>query len=96
MIHPSQPSAEAMFKRFHGFGPLRREILRYPRIIPEVLVQLGELGGLIYRSDKWTPGTVRTYIHFMEDPPRLACNPPGNQLYIVGGSYRVTAKGLEG
>jgi hypothetical protein len=60
------------------------------------LVDLGELAGLIYRSDKWHPGQVQTYIHFMETPPRLASDAGGTQLYIVGGDYRVTRRGIEG
>ena len=64
--------------------------------MPAVVVQLGELIGLIYRSDKWQAGSPRTFIHIMEDPPRLFCDPPGTQLYVVGGSYRVSARGIEG
>lgn len=66
------------------------------RIIPPVVVRLGTLQGLIYRSDKWTPGFDRNYIHFMEDPPLLVCSPQGNQLYVLGGSYRISARGIEG
>jgi len=66
------------------------------RLIPPVVVQLGTLAGLIYRSDKWTPGTMRSYIHMMESAPRLVCDPSGRQLYLLGGSYRVTERGIEG
>ena len=40
-------------------------------------------------------GRPRTFIHFMEDPPRLVTNTAGTQLYVVGGRYRVTARGIE-
>jgi hypothetical protein len=60
------------------------------------LTELGELVGVIYRSDRRTPGRARTYIHFMQDRPRLASDATGRQLYVVGGSYRVTARGIEG
>jgi hypothetical protein len=60
------------------------------------LVHLGALRGLIYSSDKGGYGRPKTYIHFMETPPRLACDPRGTQLYIVGGRYRVTPRGIEG
>lgn len=66
------------------------------RLIPPVLVQLGELRGVIYASDRCGDGVKRTYIHFMERPPILACNAGGDQLYIVGGGYRVTRRGIEG
>ena len=66
------------------------------RLTPKVLVSLGELRGLIYRSDKEQCGQPRTFIHFMETPPLLASDPEGKQLYIVGGNYRVTSRGIEG
>jgi hypothetical protein len=59
-------------------------------------VQLGELVGLIYRSDKWQRGDPRTYIHVLRDPPRLVSDIDGRQLFLLGGSYRVTARGIEG
>jgi hypothetical protein len=63
--------------------------------MPNVLVLLGALRGLIYRADRGDGG-VRTYIHFMEREPQLTCNTDGTQLYIVGGNYRVTRRGIEG
>jgi hypothetical protein len=32
----------------------------------------------------------------MDDPPRLVADVTGRRLFIVGGSYRVTARGIEG
>jgi hypothetical protein len=73
-------------------------ILRIPcmRVIPRVLVHVGELRGLIYASDRGRRGVKRTYVHFMEHPPILACNPRGDRLYVVGGRYRITRRGIEG
>ena len=89
-------TAQALFERFHSFSPptmLRRQC---PRLMPKILVNLGELRGLIYRSDKEQCGRPRTFIHFMETPPLLASDQEGKQLYIVGGNYRVTSRGIEG
>jgi hypothetical protein len=86
----------ALYREFNRFGPSGVVKLAQRRIIPPVVVELGELVGLIYRSDKGQPRRLRTYIHFMEDPPRLVSNAEGSQLYIVGGSYRVTRRGIEG
>ena len=86
----------ALYEAFNGFvsdGVIR---VRHPRVMPPVVVHLGDLVGVIYRSDKGRPREPRTYIHFLEDPPRLVSDPLGTQLYVVGGSYRVTARGLEG
>jgi hypothetical protein len=66
------------------------------RVIPKVLVKLGHLRGLIYSSDRGSPMCDRTYIHFMETPPLLVCDPEGKQLYVIGGNYRVTNRGIEG
>jgi hypothetical protein len=73
----------------------RRLIPNRP-VPPEELVQVGQLRALIYSSDKGRQGRNRTFIHFMETPPLLACDPQGRQLYIVGGRYRVTRRGIEG
>lgn len=88
-------AARALFQRFHCFpaGPVLR--MRCPRRIPRVLVALGRLRGLIYSSDRGTPGCHRSYIHFMRHPPLLVSNPQGTQLYVIGGRYRVTRRGIE-
>ncbi len=85
-----------LYRTFNRFGPSSIVMIRQSRVIPPVVVELGKLVGLIYRSDKDQPGRPQTYIHFMEEPPRLVSNVEGRQLYIVGGSYRVTAQGIEG
>jgi hypothetical protein len=86
----------SLYRAFNRFGPSGMLRIRHPRMIPPVAVELGDLVGLIYRSDKRQPGRPRAYIHFMQDPPRLVSNPEGTQLYIVGGSYRITQRGIEG
>jgi hypothetical protein len=85
-----------LYRVFHSFGPSRLRVVGRSRIMPPIVVDLGELVGVMYRSDKGRPGQPRTYIHRMEDPPRLVSNVEGTQLYIVGGSYRVTPRGIEG
>lgn len=85
----------ALFRTFNRFSPAALVNVR-AHCVPPVLVQLGEAVGLIYRSDKWQRGRPRTYIHFMEDPPLLASNVAGTQLFLIGGSYQVTPRGIEG
>jgi hypothetical protein len=89
-------TAFKLFHRFHSFSAPWVERAPCRRMIPRVLVHLGTLRGLIYSSDKWDPGRPKSFIHFMETPPRLACDPDGVQLYIIGGKYRVTRRGIEG
>jgi hypothetical protein len=88
--------AASLYQTFNGFAPTRMRRVRHSRLMPPVVVQLGQLRGLIYRSDKYKPSEPSTYIHFMETPAVLASNPEGTQLYIVGGHYRVTSRGIEG
>ncbi len=85
-----------LYRRFNRFGPGWVTRVAHCRVIPPVVVQLGDLVGLIYRSDKWLPGHPRTYIHFMQDPPRLTSDVAGRRLFVVGGTYRVTPRGIEG
>jgi hypothetical protein len=61
-----------------------------------VQVDLGELRGLIYRSARGPCDRPQTFVHFLETPAQLTCDPTGRQLYIQGGNYRVTRRGIEG
>ena len=84
-----------LFRDFHRFPMEKVMVTPCKREIPEVLVRLGNLRGVIYSSDRGD-GVAKTYIHFLEHPPLLTCDPNGSQLYVVGGSYRVTRNGIEG
>ena len=94
-IH-NMPQGMELYRAFNGFEPSHVVKVHHTRVIPPVVVELGELVGLMYRSDKGQPGQPRTYIHRMENLPRLVSNIEGTQLYIVGGSYQVTSRGIEG
>lgn len=94
---PCVAKARSLFRRFHCYAAPKIERQPCKRIIPRVLVRLGNLRGLIYSSDRAQCGRPRTFIHFMESPPpMLACDPQGEQLFILGGRYRVTRNGIEG
>lgn len=99
-VCPEPPSrgqkACDLFEQFHCFRPGRVMKLPCRRVMPKLLVHVGELRGLIYRSDRGQRGCPRQFVHFLESPAELACDPTGRQLYIVGGNYRVTPKGIEG
>ncbi len=93
---PQVRAAQKLFRTFHCFGAPR--VLRIPcrRVIPPVLVHLGFLRGLIYSSDRGQSGCPRTFVHFMRTAPRLVCDRQGRQLFILGGRYRITRRGIEG
>ncbi len=87
--------ASVLYRRFSQLPARSVQRIAHPRVVPPVVVELGRLVGLVYRSDKWV-GRPRNYIHFMKDPPRLVCDVTGRRLFVVGGSYHVTARGIEG
>ena len=91
----SYTRARATYRAVHRSSPDAVVRLRCRRTMPGVLVHLGALRGVIYSADRGDGG-VRTYIHFMEHAPALACDSAGRQLYILGGRYRVTRRGIEG
>jgi hypothetical protein len=101
LIHPSPHSQDVdqgrtLYREFNHFDASRSIKVKHSRLIPPVVVDLGEMVGIIYRSDKGQPGQPQAYVHFMQDPPRLVSNVEGTQLYIVGGSYHITRQGIEG
>jgi hypothetical protein len=94
-VTPDEGLARTLFRRWNGFPADLVWRRRRPRP-PTVLVQLGRLRGVIYSSDKGRRDRVMTYIHFLDTPPILASDPAGRQLFILGGNYRVTERGIEG
>jgi hypothetical protein len=88
--------ASELYRSFNCFDPTRLMRVAHRRVMPPVVVRLGELVGLIYSSDKWQHGQPRTYIHRLTTRPILVSDVRGRQLYVVGGRYRVTARGIEG
>ena len=85
-----------LFRTFHHFPCGRVSYRRCRRVMPKVLVRLGRLKGLIYSSDRGQQGRPRNFVHFLETPATLACDAAGTQLYILGGRYRITRRGIEG
>jgi len=88
--------ARETYRRFHCFPARQSYRLRCLKRAPEVQVDLGDLCGVVYRSARGLRNRPQTFIHFLETPARLTCDPSGRQLYIHGGNYRVTNRGIEG
>ncbi len=67
------------------------------RLRQRPLVEFAQLRGLIYRKRLVPGGRPRTFIHFFQGcRPRLVRDPSGRRLYILGGNYRITPRGIEG
>jgi hypothetical protein len=74
---------------------IRRVRMRRLLLLP--IAPMGELRGVIYRASRLPGETPRNYVHFFGPQfPVLATDPGGRQLYIIGGRYRVTKRGIEG
>jgi len=93
---PPLDRGAALFTRFHAYAPTRVDRVHTRWRLPSTVVRLGRLVGVIYASDRGSCGRQRTFVHFMDDPPTLAADVDGTQLYVLGGRYRVTERGLEG
>lgn len=88
--------ALALFEEWHDRPPRILAIRDVPDDTPPVLVRLGDVRGILYRSDKWT-GEPTDYIHETEAPrPELFATPDGERIVILGGDMIATAAGLEG
>lgn len=84
-----------LFDEFHDFEPTTAIVYKIDSLrIPDVLVRLGELVEVTYKSDKFDRRS-RLYVHkFGKDKPVLAASKDGC-LFIVGGGYKITARGIE-
>ena len=51
----SVSDAAALYRRFNGFDASQAIKVRHRRLMPPVVVELGPLAGLIYRSNKRNP-----------------------------------------
>lgn len=87
----------ALYRQFTGRAPGRLAIARLPRTAPGVLVDLGELTALVYRAARRAdaPSRAESYVHRFESPPRLLADATGRHLFIAGGRFRVTRRGIQ-
>jgi hypothetical protein len=63
--------------------------------VPKVVYMLGYLKAVIYTTKKQGDEGETDYIHYFKKPlPILCADVNGNQLYIVGGGYKVKEEGI--
>ena len=58
--------ARELYRNYHRFPAAKVIRIAFPRTVPRVLVRLGELRGLIYSSDRGSPGSPKSYVHFLK------------------------------
>lgn len=84
-----------LFDEFHDFEPTTAVVCKVDSLkIPGVLVSLGDLVEVTYKSNKFDKRS-RLYVHkFGADKPVLAASKDG-KLFIIGGGYGITSRGIE-
>ena len=103
LVEVSGPNSQAvgralkLSRAWHGAEAERISVRSVPDGSPSVLVELGELTDIGYRSGKWGHRPGRYYTHRTRRPrPSLCATPDGRQLVVVGGGIRVRSEGLVG
>lgn len=90
----SQTQAARLFRHFFDREPRGDEIVTIATKTPEDALVIGELDGLIYRSE----ADEKPLIHRFKasDRPLLLVSSDGRQIYILKGGYRFTERGFVG
>lgn len=93
-VPPSQLArAGKLYKEFSGHEPDETETINVPDM-PRALLVIGQLEGVIYSTVR--DDEAERYIHEFrhKSRPLLCASPDGDQLYIVGGAYEFTERGI--
>jgi len=85
--------AQALYKDFSGHEGNEYEMIEAPKLPAAVLV-IGELEGVIYSTVR--DDTPERYIHKFKakSRPMLCASPDGDQLFIIGGNFEFTDRGI--
>lgn len=93
-VPPSQVSrAGALYREFSGHEPDETEVIEIPDM-PRAVLVIGELEAVIYSTVR--DDTAERYIHKFRKQSRamLCASPDGRQLFIVGGNFEFTDRGI--
>jgi len=85
--------AADLYERFSGHNPEEIGKVRIPPV-PRVGVAVGEVDGILYSTVR--DGVLEKYIHKFRksDRPLFVVAPDGKQLFLVGGNYTFTERGI--
>lgn len=85
--------AQSLYKDFSGHDGDEVENVEKP-VIPDALMVIGELEGVIYSTVR--DDEHERYIHKFraQSRPLLCVSPDGDQLFIIGGNYEFTDRGI--
>lgn len=82
-----------LYRAFRGDDPGGVVTVKVPPI-PSTMLTVGECIGIMYRTER--DGEVANYLHRFRQSarPTLAVSSDGRSLYLLGGAYRVTDRGI--
>lgn len=85
--------AADLYERFSGHDPEEIGKVRIPDL-PPVGVAIGEVDGILYTTVR--DGKTEKYIHkfHKQDKPLFVVSPDGKSLFMIGGCYRFTERGI--
>ena len=85
--------AADLYERFFGHDPEEIGRVTVPTI-PRVGVAIGEVDGILYSTVR--DGKFEKYIHkfHKKDRPLFVVSPDGKQLFLIGGNYTFTERGI--
>jgi predicted polyphosphate/ATP-dependent NAD kinase len=85
--------AADLYERFSGHDAEVVGKVSVPNV-PTVGVSIGTLDGVLYTTVR--DGVTEKYIHKFKakDKPLLVVSPDGSQMFIVGGGYDFTERGI--
>jgi hypothetical protein len=85
--------AADLYERFSGHDAVELGSVKIPPL-PPVGVAIGEVDGILYSTIR--DGVLEKYIHKFRkaDRPLFVVSPDGRVLYLLGGNYTFTERGI--
>lgn len=85
--------AKDLYERFSGHDAEEIGTVKIPAL-PSVGVAIGEVDGILYSTIR--DGVLEKYIHKFHkaDRPLFVVAPDGKALYLLGGNYNFTERGI--
>lgn len=98
--NPKDPEFDALvewYSAFHGKVPDAVTVApRGKKNMPDVVAELGPLTAIEYEVTLSSGEKVTMRHTFGRQKPSLVCDADGKNLWVVGGKFRVTERGIEG
>lgn len=85
--------AANLFEQFTGHDAEHTETIEKPKM-PDAVLVVGEIDGIMYSTVR--DGVHEKYVHQFKKSsrPLFAVSPDGKQLFMLGGAYTFTERGI--